>query len=305
MNDFKNDKLTAHFHLPGLFEFCEFYQVFLPLFYEQRELFYDWVDISSIYGAPCDCLWGGGRFGAGECVAEEILDSLGQYGISARLTFSNSLLNEAHLKDYRCNRLCDTFEKHPGPQNGVIVHSDLLLNYLRNKYPGLYFVSSTTKVLTDRQLLINELERDEFKFVVPDFRHNNRYSELESLNDVAKSKMEFLVNECCWIGCKERYNCYENISRKMLEDDCPEHICTAPDSQAGYRFSRTMRSQAFIGNKEISNWYLPHGFTNFKIEGRNLGTAVVLEFLLYYLTKPECQLEVREKMYLDSMLDLF
>ena len=31
----------------------------------------------------------------------------------------------------------------------------------------------------------------------------------------------------------------------------------------------------------------------------------VLEFLLYYMTKPEHQLKVREEIYLDSMLDLF
>ena len=47
------------------------------------------------------------------------------------------------------------------------------------------------------------------------------------------------------------------------------------------------------------------GFTNFKIEGRALGSALVLEFLLYYMTKPEYRLKVREEIYLDSMLDLF
>lgn len=36
-----------------------------------------------------------------------------------------------------------------------------------------------------------------------------------------------------------------------------------------------------------------------------LGSAVVLEFLLYYVTKLEYQLEIREAIYLDSMLDLF
>lgn len=51
--------------------------------------------------------------------------------------------------------------------------------------------------------------------------------------------------------------------------------------------------------------YLPMGFSNFKIEGRSLGSAVVLEFLLYYMTKPEFQIHVREAIYLDSMLDLF
>ena len=47
------------------------------------------------------------------------------------------------------------------------------------------------------------------------------------------------------------------------------------------------------------------GFSQFKIEGRGLGSALVLEFLLHYLTKPEHQLQVREEIYLDNMLDLF
>jgi hypothetical protein len=50
---------------------------------------------------------------------------------------------------------------------------------------------------------------------------------------------------------------------------------------------------------------MPSGFTNFKIEGRSLGSAVVLEMLLYYMVRPEYRLKVREEIYLDSMLDLF
>ncbi|MCF0224915.1 MAG: hypothetical protein HUK20_11660, partial [Fibrobacter sp.] len=49
----------------------------------------------------------------------------------------------------------------------------------------------------------------------------------------------------------------------------------------------------------------PMGFCNFKIEGRSLGSAMILEFLLHYMTKPEYQLHVREAVYLDSSLDLF
>ena len=63
---------SAHYHLPGLFEFYELYKVILPVFYNNREYFYDWCDIGSIYGAPADCLWGGGRVGYGEDAAEEV-----------------------------------------------------------------------------------------------------------------------------------------------------------------------------------------------------------------------------------------
>ena len=66
-----------------------------------------------------------------------------------------------------------------------------------------------------------------------------------------------------------------------------------------------MKNPGFIGIEDIQKRYLPNGFSQFKIEGRSLGSAVVLEFLLYYLTKPEYQLKVREEIYLDSTLDLF
>ena len=138
-----------YFHLPGLFEFYDFYSVFLPLFREHREYFYDWCEIGSIYGAPADCLWGGGRAGFGECNAKVVLKLMNEYNISPRLTFSNSLLREEHLSDKRCNDLCEMFYKESKAQSGIIVHSDLLLNYLKNKYPNFYFVSSTTKVITD------------------------------------------------------------------------------------------------------------------------------------------------------------
>ena len=88
---------TAYFHLPGLFEFYGLYSLFLPLFYNHREYFYDWCEIGSIYGAPADCLWGGGRVGFGDDEAEKVLRLTQKYGISARLTFSNSLIKQEHL----------------------------------------------------------------------------------------------------------------------------------------------------------------------------------------------------------------
>ena len=66
-----------------------------------------------------------------------------------------------------------------------------------------------------------------------------------------------------------------------------------------------MTNPGFISVDDIKNIYLPMGFINFKIEGRGLGSALILEFLLYYMTKPEYQLHVREELYLDNMLDLF
>lgn len=304
--------MIAYFHLPGLFEFYEFYKVFLPLFSEYREFFYEWCDIGSIYGAPADSIWGGGRVGFGEDNAEDVVKLMEKYGISSRLTFSNSLLREEHLSDLKCNKLCEIFEAYSGEnkdtklvKNGVIIYSDLLLEYIHKKYPRLYFVSSTTKVITEFDSFTKELCRSEFDYVVPDFRLNKRIDELGRLNEQEKSKVEFLINECCDFNCLDRKACYENVSLKSLGENVPDHVCKSPNASEGYVFSRAMKNPGFISLDDIKNIYMPLGFSNYKIEGRSLGSALILEFILYYMTKPEYQLNVREKIYLNSSLDLF
>ena len=84
----------AYYHLPGLFEFYELYKVFLPLFREHREYFYDWCDIGSVYGAPADCIWGGGRAGFGDDDAKKvfILYNLIMQTISAFMAFTQAMI---------------------------------------------------------------------------------------------------------------------------------------------------------------------------------------------------------------------
>ena len=93
---------------------------FCRYFFEHREYFYEWCGIGSIYGAPA-----GMHAGAGPCRGRrqdpgEVLALLEKYGISARLTFSNSLLREEHLADRKCNALCAMFEKSGKTKNGVL-----------------------------------------------------------------------------------------------------------------------------------------------------------------------------------------
>ncbi len=310
--------MKAYYHLPGLFEFYDLYKVFLPLFREHGEYFFDWCDIGSIYGAPADCLWGGGRVGFGDADPDDVSALMREYGISARLTFSNSLLEKRHLDDRKCNRLCELLENSGNAgaernvegnigclRNGIIICSDLLMDHIRKNYPSFYFVSSTTKVLTDFEDLKKELDRETFEYVVPDFRLNKEFKKLNRLSQMQKNKVEFLCNECCDFNCFDRKNCYENVSRKALGEECEDHICVSPNASSGYRFSDAMKNPGYIGPSEVRDVYMPMGFSNFKLEGRSLGSAVVFEFLLHYMIRPEHRLKVREEVYLDSMLDLF
>ena len=140
---------------------------------------------------------------------------------------------------------------------------------------------------------------------MPDFRLNKAFDKWNTLTCSQKDRVEFLCNECCYFGCVDRKRCYETVSRKNLGENCPDFRCASPDAEDGYRFSKAMINPGFIGIDDIKSSYLKMGFSNFKIEGRGLGSALILEFLLYYMMKPEFHLHVREKIYLNNMLDLF
>ena len=99
--------------------------------------------------------------------------------------------------------------------------------------------------------------------------------------------------------------CLSEMARNIWWSWTPDHVCASPNAERGYRFSDAMKNPGYIGINDIQNMYAPQGFRHFKIEGRSLGSAIILELLLYYMTKPEFQLQVREEIYLDSSLDLF
>ena len=167
---------------------------------------------------------------------------------------------------------------------------------------GHVYIPDTSEIYSLDDTLIRTIHSDDYVFCMFGILPNTKDFKF---SEVQKEKVEFLCNECCWFDCYARKDCYENVSRKNLDMDCDDHVCVSPTAQRGYRFSDAINNPGFIGIDDIQKVYAPAGFRNFKIEGRSLGSAMILEFLLYYMTKPEHQLKVREEIYLSSSLDLF
>ena len=74
--------LTAHYHLPGLFEFYELYSVFLPLFRKHREMFYTGATSARFTAHRLIVSGAAGRAGFGEADVRDVLALLSEYGIS-------------------------------------------------------------------------------------------------------------------------------------------------------------------------------------------------------------------------------
>ena len=197
--------------------------------------------------------------------------------------------------------------------NEIIVNVPVLEDYIRKNYPRYPLISSTVKQIEDRDALLAELEKD-YKLVVLDYNWNNRFDELETLPH--KDKIEILVNPYCTPHCKRRKKHYEFLGERQFEHNLqvfgnekqalkPIPKKEFPCPNMSFDFYDTTGFETHVSPQQIYEKYVPMGYENFKIEGRGLGSALILEFLLYYMTKPEYQLRVREEIYLDNMLDLF
>lgn len=293
----------AFFHLPGLFSHYNFYKKFLPVFYNFRHFFYSYIEIGSIYGSPSFAIWNSGRArGRSTKISADIDDVmalLNEYGISGRFTFSNSLLEEKHFSDTYCNYLCEKFQSK---NNGIIIASDALKNYISQKCPDFHFISSTTKCLSDLNDLVKELNDDTFKYVVPDYNFNNDFEQLEKIPENLRAKVEFLCDESCMPKCPVRKQSYERISRGSLFMDEGEFVCSDKRKFIKH-FSRIQKNKTFISRNAIEEKYLPLGFSNFKLEGREYGESRLLEEILFFMAKPEHHLEIREMVYLNPYVD--
>jgi hypothetical protein len=274
-----------YYHLPGLFEYFDFYQVFIKIFQTEPHKFRD-VKIASIYGAPPNCLWAGGRTGhPAEGNIFKIMGWLHETGMKCDLVFSNCLLEPQHFSDKYCNTILHTFHESG---NNITVYSDDLKNYIHTNFPEYTFTSSTTKCIKDKSLAC--AEADTYDLVVLDYNFNYQEDFLKSIDN--KEKFELLVNSVCTPNCPQRFEHYTEISEFALGIR-KDHKIFCPCQQK--KFWEILNNPTVLKLEDIYR-YEKMGFSHFKIEGRTTPYADLVEILVYYMVKPEYQLEIRQRL---------
>ena len=273
--------MLAHFALPGLFTNYELNKNLIELIKTNPEYFYDNHVVTGVYGVFPTSIWNGGRHLTGFCSIDKVKDIISYFnsnGIGCYLTYTNICLENEHLYDTFCNLCMENLCTNSN--NGVIINSPLLENYLSKKYPSIKFISSTTKCIIDFEKLKYECQ-EKYQFVVPDysFNHDSRL-----LTMPMREKLELLVNPYCCDNCQERLEHYLALSKSQLSysnrrtfHDCPyilESFKTIHD-----------RRKSFISIDDIEHVFLPHDISYFKIEGRGTNQINVIESYLYYLVK--------------------
>ncbi len=291
--------MNARFHIPDFWKHWELNLNLIDKIREHPEMFYDGIEIASCYGCFAPALWNGGRAVGGYTSIEQIQKTIklfNERGVPIRYTFTNPTITERDLRDGFCNRLC-RFANNGF--NEIIVNVPCLEKYIREKYPKYPLISSTVKQIEDFDALMEELKKD-YKLVVLDYNWNNDFNNLEKIPKELRERCEILINPYCIPHCKRRTEHYKvlgecqrkcsrnpiSLPRRGVED--PMKAASQFDCRnTTYNFYQVQQYSNFVSREDLYNRYLDMGFCNFKIEGRVIHTANVIESYVYYLVKPE------------------
>lgn len=275
----QNEEKLVYWHLPGFCAFRFLNQIFINLMNDYPDKFRPGYRIGSVYGTFPGAIWNGGRAVFGitpKGDIERIIKTYNDKNVPVRFTWTNSLLEEKHLNDTYCNMIMRVADNG---LNQVLANTEVLEQYIRKEYPKFPIISSTTKRMTDLDSLQDELTKD-YHLVVLDYDLNHDEAVLKALEPYA-GKLEILVNEICYPGCKMRKEHYRSESLSQLEFELRSDF-KCPNKSTPRVFQECMDRPAFISNEQIGA-YIDRGYVNFKIVGRGLPPQLVLESYLYFL----------------------
>jgi collagenase-like PrtC family protease len=284
--------MSINFYIPGFTSNnLAFSLALTEIMKRHPEAFYTDFKISAFYGSFNTAIWNGGRPTVlGQNIQPSLeemkntIDLLKSQNIPICYTYTNSLLQEKHLSDTFCNKTLELAYNNSG--NGIILSSEILESYLREKYPNFKYILSTTKFLRDPADINQATEK--YDMVVIDGRDSKNFEFLNKLKN--KDKIEIMLNLLCAKNCPSWEMDYKEtsaINLFELEYSKSSIAKVCPRVKNLNSFDDFLKLDSIIKIEELFNTYIKMGFTNFKIVGRVAPPDRVLDSYLYYLCKPE------------------
>ena len=256
--------------------------VFAQVMRDCPQFFYEDVRIQSVYGCFPGCVMNGGRAFVRDAYTpdqvEATFQALDQFGLTARLTFTNMLVEEKHLEDAYFNMILDAAAAHKA---GVIVYSDLVSDYIKARHPQMERTLSTTREILDADELNRAL--DAYDMVVLNYNLNKDYAFLNKIERT--ERLEVMANELCNPHCPHRQEHYLHNSTDQLNGTLtPFRRCNLAGKDF---FKLAPTSPTILTSGEVRDLHRRYRVPRFKLVGRGVAGDVNLESYLYYLVRPE------------------
>ena len=277
--------MIKKFSIPDYYGKCDYLADFINYRQDFPQYFYPDRIIDSTYGAHPDILWTGGRKIDSDGPIRPmntILDKIGN--IELRHVCTNLFLTPEILTDHRTNLFIKNYVR---PQDKLIIANKDLKEYLKEHYPNIDYIYSTTMNITDLDK-INKITKNHI--YVLNYNYNNDNIYLKQLK--YPEHIEVLCAEPCLPNCPNRVKHYEEISKAVLGFEEDKNFKCLSNSEYKLRHDLMKLSTAITSERvdELSKL----GIQYFKISGRILKLPAWLDLLVYYLVLPE----YREQVYL-------
>lgn len=276
---------AAKFNVAGLFVFSDLLITLKKILMERYRI----DNIKEIYGSP-NLLWNGGRvLHKVENIAfEEELKKVSAANLQACIIFSNPRITEAMLKDEACNELLELAFKYNAK---FIVSSDLLLAYIKEKYPEANIKISLIKISlenTENSLAYYKNLEEKFENYVLHPDDNLNFDLLKKLD---KNKIEILLNERCAVNCPNRTKHYLDIAKEQASFLSQEHkkstFLNCCDFIPEIKQLSHNKKNISLSLKDVNKIY-DLGYRNFKLQGRTDNIyAFCFDLLKYILVSEE------------------
>lgn len=279
-----------NYNCPDFYNAYKIYSYLAELKILHPYVFYDDVQISSIFGCFPSAIWNGGSYLLDGSITQNIMrDMVKLYNeamnMPIRFTFTNPLINEKQCYDTYCNLIVEN--AHNG-NNEILVVSPVLEEYLRKNYPNYKYIRS---IIADNNEQFFDSEK--YHMIVMPRAYNNNWEYLDTIPNNVRTKVEFLCNDPCPDNCPRLKSHYLDFAKTQLNyeyyDECR---CSMTEVKGAFPYAFAKQQKAYISRDMILNNYLPKGFNQFKLSGRG-DNGVIINFVVEHLIKPEYQLDIR------------
>lgn len=241
--------------------------------------------IKSVYGYIKN-FWNGNEPGMERLVDIELcLHQIKEIGAVSIINMSNYHIEEADLEDRFCNMLLKY-----GMENGsqFCVSSDLLYNYIKDKYPEAKFVCSEIKSLYELEkgheveFYTNLYEKYEKIILSPHYVKNGFINDISKYNDL--SKFEVIVNNNCLISCGKFKEHNESVEKfEMEKENYVDFKNFCPKFQMN--LSEGVSNTLILNRDELDN-IVNLGIKNLRLNGFCYQPALYPEMISSYVFNP-------------------
>lgn len=255
-----------NFIVPEFYQLKDIWTYIQSAYIKNNQFFKPNRRIYSIYGCFPNMIWNGGRVCVSDhwCTESEVIQIFEHFkslNIRLSLTLTNLVVDETTLQDEYCNMIMN-IANNPKYNTEVIVATDIIENYIRDKFKNLKFTKSIQSTNLENPLF----DDTKYNLTVMSIDKNKDFSFLK--NVLHPEKVEILLTQDCIPNCPLRIEHLTQTSICQLNNNKNEKPMCKYEHDSNFWSTK-------IEEHELHK-YIEMGFKHFKLTDRDVQNKTIL-----------------------------